>query len=255
MRASCVAVSRRRVSAGQSGLWSWLARPAADLLHLYACSGPRVMDRSWSSCPRSKGSSGWMGSPHRQHTRWPMRCRGIRLRRRRSCPASYPRCCRVPRACSWARAWSVHRDCPGGQGVPHDGSEQGCQARVTIGHPLRTVRRPSARLGLAGRGRCPGASCIRGDKPTRSQAHACRHSLVGSRGPETGRAECGARSGRCLRRTRGTSTHLARRSPAGQRSKRKRFASAPGTGGLLPGACCADWRERNPSSMCEIWLR
>lgn len=126
---SRIAVLCACIVPGQSGGSPWLARPAALRLHVYACSGPRVMDRSWSSWPRSMGSLGWMGRPHRQQVSAPAWWSGARARRVRWCSAPYPRCCLVPRARSRARVWVGQRLVPCGTGVGQPASAQGCLAR------------------------------------------------------------------------------------------------------------------------------
>lgn len=87
------------------------ARPPALVLHR-ACAGPRypVRSRLWSRCHSSPGRMRSMGAMHgsaRQSTS-PRSTAGAHALRSRSCWASYPRCCRVPRARSVARAWAGH---------------------------------------------------------------------------------------------------------------------------------------------------
>ena len=61
--------------------------PAALRLQRFACSGPWVIDRSSSSCPRSHGSCVWMSSPHRQHCTVPVATLGAHSTRSRWCLA------------------------------------------------------------------------------------------------------------------------------------------------------------------------
>ena len=118
------------------------ARPAADLLHVCACSGPRVIVRSSSSCPRSHASSGAMGRPHRQHVALPAWTMGDRARRRRWWAVPYPRCAVVPRALSCCLVCSGHRETPGGHGTVHPCSRHGCLARAMVSTSVRVVDGP-----------------------------------------------------------------------------------------------------------------
>lgn len=121
--------STLRAERRQRGASPWLERPAADLLQSFACSGPRVIVRSWSSCPRSIGSSGSMGLPHRQQVRAPARWSGAREFLVVRCLPVYPRALVVPRALSRSLVWVGHRLVPWGTGVGHPASAQGCLAR------------------------------------------------------------------------------------------------------------------------------
>ena len=111
----------------------WDALPAALRLQRRPCSGPRVMLRSWSSCPRWQSMGSVMGRPQRQQmTRSPFATRCLHMRDSRSCAASYPRCCLVPRSRSFWRACSrQYVELPS---TGHPGSAQG---RIAIGTPAR----------------------------------------------------------------------------------------------------------------------
>lgn len=81
-------------------------RPAALRLH-DGCSGPRMIERSLSSCPRCHVVPGCRRCPHRQQLTRPASTLGFHARRCALNLASYPRCSLVPRALSASRLCSV----------------------------------------------------------------------------------------------------------------------------------------------------
>ena len=139
---ACRAVDGRAVSVGAGQRVE--SRPCADrpaaLRLQYACSGPRVMARSWSSWPRCHGVLGGMGRPHRQQVARPAATMGARARRSRSWSRPYPRWALVPRARSCARVCSGHRVVPAGTGRGQ--SRHGCLARAMVPTSVRVVDGP-----------------------------------------------------------------------------------------------------------------
>ena len=111
---------------------------------------PRVLVRSWSSCPTCHASSGAMGRPHRQQVALPAWTRGARARRRRWWSVPYPRCLRLPRLASCALVCSGHRVTPAGTGRAHPWSRHGCMARA-MSHLLEQHCHPLPISGEGGR--------------------------------------------------------------------------------------------------------
>ena len=131
---------------------------------------------SSSSCPRSHGSLGAMGSPHRQHVARPAWTMGERARRRRWWLVPYPRCAVVPRALSRARVCSGHRETPGGHGTVHPCSRHGCLARAMAATSVRVVDGPHGSVAVGAVIPCAhrGGACGR-DVWGVVSGHVCPH--------------------------------------------------------------------------------